>query len=182
VQAFENIRDFLVGHPNQVVILSIEDDVTPSDTEVAFRQSGLLDLVYRGPSDRWPTLRQLIEQDRRVIVFAENETGGIPWYRSQFELVEETPYRFTSAKQVDDPASCRPNRGGTGKSLFLLNNWVDTSPAPRPANASRVNAYQALLTRARRCQAERHHISNLLTVDFYRRGDLLRVAATLNGV
>jgi hypothetical protein len=80
------------------------------------------------------------------------------------------------------PSSCRPNRGGTDKSLFLLNNWVDTSPSPRPSNASAVNAYEALLARARRCEAERHRLPNLIAVDFYKLGDVLRVADTLNGV
>jgi hypothetical protein len=180
--ALGQIRDFLVRHPDQVLILSIEDDVTPDDSAAVFRESGLLDLVYQGPSGPWPTLRQLIEQDRRVIVFAENQTGGISWYRPQFKLMEETPYRFTSVNQVKDAASCRPNRGGTGKPLFLLNNWVDTSPAPRPANAASVNALDVLLGRARRCQGERHRLPNLVAVDFYRRGDLLRVVAKLNGV
>jgi hypothetical protein len=177
------IRDFLVAHPHQVVILSVEDDITPSDTEAAFRQSGLLDLVYQGPSGPpWPTLRQLIEEDRRVIVFAENKTGGIPWYRPQFELMEETPYHFRSTAALEAPESCRLNRGGSGKSLFLLNNWVDTTPTPRPLNATIVDAYATLLARARRCESQRHRLPNLIAVDFYKRGDVLRVAATLNGV
>jgi hypothetical protein len=182
LDALRSVHDFLVRHPDQVVILSVEDDVSPNDTAAVFRDSGLLGLVYEGPSHPWPTLRQLIEQDRRVVVFAENQTGGIPWYRSQFGLVQETPYRFTNTQQLGDPSSCRPNRGGTAKPLFLLNNWVDTSPAPRPANASVVNAYDTLLGRARRCQAERHRLPNLVAVDFYKRGDVLRVTATLNGL
>ena len=36
--------------------------------------------------------------------------------------------------------------------LFLLNNWVDTSPLPRPSNAAVVNAPATLLRRARTCQ------------------------------
>jgi hypothetical protein len=185
VDALREIRDFLVRHPDQVVILSVEDDVSPQDTEAVFRDSGLLGLAYSDPtrpSGPWPTLRELIEQDRRVIVFAENKTGGIGWYRPQFELMQETPFHFRSVKEIEDPASCRPNRGGTGKPLFLLNNWVDTTPAPRPANAASVNAYQALLARARRCEAARHRIPNLVAVDFYKRGDVLRVAAALNGL
>ncbi|MBV9606762.1 MAG: hypothetical protein JO027_16730 [Solirubrobacterales bacterium] len=181
--AFGQIRDFLVEHPDQVLLMSVEDDVSPDDTETALADGGLLDLVYSGPSGPpWPTLRQLIEQDRRVIVFGENDTDHLAWYRPQFKLLEETPYHFGSAAQLADASSCRANRGGSGKSLFLLNNWVDTTPAPRPSNADVVNAYETLLGRARRCEAERHRLPNLIAVDFYRRGDVLRVAATLNGV
>ncbi len=53
--ALGQIRDFVVEHPDQVVLLSIEDDVTPADTVAAFRDSGLLDLVYQDPVGRaWP--------------------------------------------------------------------------------------------------------------------------------
>jgi hypothetical protein len=181
--AFGQIRDFLVEHPDQVVLISIEDDVSPSDTAALFRKSGLLDLVYQDPTGRsWPTLRQLIEQDRRVIVFGENDTDHVGWYRPQFKLVQETPYHFRSTEELAAGSSCRPNRGGTGKPLFLLNNWVDTSPSPRPSNAKVVNAYGALLARAQRCEAERHHLPNLIAVDFYKLGDVLRVTAALNGV
>jgi hypothetical protein len=181
--AFGQIRDFLVEHPDQVLLISVEDDVSPAETESVFAKSGLLDLVYSAPAGpSWPTLRQLIEQDRRVIVFGENDTGHIAWYRPQFKVLEETPYHFSSAAQLADASSCRPNRGGTGKSMFLLNNWVDTSPVPRPSNANVVNAYETLLGRARRCEADRHHLPNLIAVDFYQRGDVLRVAATLNGL
>ncbi len=180
--AFGQIRDFLVEHPEQVVLMSIEDDVSPATTEAAFADSGLLDLVYSDPAaPSWPTLRQLIEQDRRLIVFGENDTDDLAWYRPQFKALEETPFHFSSAAELADASSCRPNRGGTGKSLFLVNNWVDTSPAPRPSNAKVVDAYETLLGRARRCQAERHHVPNLIAVDFYKVGDVLRVAATLNG-
>jgi hypothetical protein len=78
--------------------------------------------------------------------------------------------------------SCTPNRGGTAGSLFLMNNWIDTTPNPKPSNAAIVNAYDALLSRARQCQKERGRRPNLLAVDFYRTGELLRVARALNGV
>ena len=45
-----------------------------------------------------------------------------------------------------------------------------------------MNAYDPLLKRARECQRIRHHLPNLVAVDFYRRGDLFRVVDTLNGV
>jgi hypothetical protein len=64
----------------------------------------------------------------------------------------------------------------------VFGRGVDTSPAPKPANAATVNAYDTLLARARRCQHARHRIPNLVAVDFYKRGDVMRVAATLNGV
>ena len=34
----------------------------------------------------------------------------------------------------------RPNRGEESNSIFLINHWVDTSPAPKPSNARLRNA------------------------------------------
>jgi hypothetical protein len=92
--------------------------------------------------------------------------------------MQETPYRFHTPGEM----SCRANRGGTAGVLFQLNNWIETAPAPLPSNAAVVNAYDFLLGRARRCQRERGRLPNVIAVDFYATGDLLRVARTLNGI
>ena len=66
--------------------------------------------------------------------------------------------------------------------MFLINHWVSTDPAPRPSDATRVNAYAPLLARARECESLRHRVPNLLAVNFYKEGDVFRVVDTLNGV
>ena len=48
---------------------------------------------------------------------SEKHGGEHPWLIPAYSLLEETPYTF---KTIAD-FSCAPNRGGTGKALFLLN-------------------------------------------------------------
>ena len=120
-------------------------------------------------------------------MLAENRAGAAPWYQPAYErLTEETPFTFPRASllttKADLPASCRPNRGPKGAPLFLINHWVSTDPTPRPSDARKVNAYAPLLARARACERIRDHLPNLLAVNFYKRGDVFRVADTLNGV
>ena len=171
------IREFLVRHPGEVLILVVEDYVTTEDLERAFRESGLLDFVHQGGTNRWPTLHELIATNQRVVVFTESGRPGPPWQHAAFQSIQETPYTFHASGEM----SCRANRGGTTGSLFLVNHWIETTPAPRPSNAAVVNAYDFLLARARRCQRERGHLPNIIAVDFYGTGDLLRVAGKLNG-
>jgi hypothetical protein len=45
-----------------------------------------------------------------------------------------------------------------------------------------VNAYDALLGRARACQAARGRRPTVIAVDFYRTGALFSVVRTLNGL
>ena len=178
VPMLESVREFLILNPGEVLIVIIEDAVAPAEIEAAFQESGLADFVYRGSSvPPWPTLREMIATDQRVLVLAENDSEGVSWYHQAFEVFQETPYSF------HDPAefSCEPNRGGTAGSLLLMNHWISTPPSSVPSDAEIVNAYDVLLARARACRAERGLLPNLIAVDFYRTGDLFSVAWTLNG-
>jgi hypothetical protein len=178
-EALETMRDFLVENPNEVLIIVIQDEgVSSADVAACFEKSGLDEFVYRGPvTSPWPTLRSLVATDQRVLVFAENKAEGVEWYHLVWDAFQETPYRFK------DPAefSNGPNRGSATGSLLLMNNWIETTP-PKPSNAAIVNAYDSLLKRARACRRERGMMPNLVAVDFYATGDLIRVVDTMNGV
>jgi hypothetical protein len=186
--ALADIRSFLVANPGAVVMVINQDEgVTPTDIERAFERAGLLDLVYRGPLGPFPTLRQMIDSRQRLVVMAENDAGDVPWYHLAYTSgLQETPFRFRTAAALTEQSqlasSCRANRGPASAPLFLLNHWVDTSPAPRPSLAEVVNQRAALLGRAHTCERIRHRLPNLVAVDFYRRGDLLGVVDELNGV
>jgi hypothetical protein len=173
------IRDFLVSHPDEVLLFIVEDYVDPKEQALAFEHAGLADFVYKGPSGPpWPTLRELIQLDQRLVVFIESGRPGVAWLRPAFQNFKETPFTF----HKPDEFSCRANRGGEGGSLFLINNWVETTPTPKPSNAAIVNAYIFLYRRAELCEQERHHTPNIIAVDFYRTGDLLRTVNKLNGL
>jgi hypothetical protein len=183
----EDIHDFLVTHPAEVLVVINQDYVTPADFVAAMEDAGLASYAFEPPSGAaWPTLREMIEQGRRLLVMAENHAGAAPWYQLAYErLTQETPFTFTATAQLTAPqnleASCRKNRGPADAPLFLVNHWINTDPLPRPSNAAIVNAYDPLLRRARACQSIRGRRVNLLAVDFYTRGDLFEVVDTLNG-
>jgi hypothetical protein len=129
----------------------------------------------------------MIDSNQRLVLFAENHGGGARWYHPAYRgIVQETPYTFTRAAQLTEPAelraSCRPNRGGRRGSLFLLNNFITRGPAPRPSVAARVNAFHALLRRARTCERIRNAFPNVIAVDFSTVGDVAGVVDALNHV
>ena len=169
----EQIRTYLVRHPSEVLILVIEDYVSPEDLAASFEESGLADYVYRGPPGApWPTLASLVASRANVLVFLETGTPGVPWLRPAFASIQETPYTFHEQEQF----TCRANRGGTDGTLFQINHWIETTPTPRPSNAEVVNAREELLGRAEQCRQERGMLPNIIAVDFYRSGDLFLVA------
>jgi hypothetical protein len=184
-QGLQEVTDFVVRHPRQVVLIVIQDEgPTPQDLKPAFDDAGLTPYVYKGdlPKTRegWPTLGELIDSGQRVVVMVEKHAydPAVPWIHNAYDYVQETPYHFTNPSQF----SCAENRGPKDAPLFLLNHWIDTSPAPRPSNAAKVNTYAALLGRARECERERGQMPNILAVDFYKTGDVLKVVNTLNRI
>ena len=184
----EDIRTFLVANPGAVLVVINQDYVTPEDFVGAVRDAGLEQFAYDGPvGSRWQTLRQMTDTGKRVVFLAENHAGGAPWYHPAYEsITEETPYSFSKVAQLNDakklPKSCRPNRGPEGAPIFLVNHWITTDPVPLPSNASKVNAYDKLLARVKECRKIRHHLPNLVAVNFYREGDVFGVVDTLNGI
>ena len=186
--ALDELHDFLVTHPGEVVVVVNQDQVTPADFVAAIADAGLDRYAFRPPAGRsWPTLGEMVEADRRLVVLAENRAGAAPWYQLAYDrLLQETPFSFATPADLTRPATlaatCRANRGPSGAPLFLINHWINTDPAPRPSNAASVNAAGPLLRRARACERLRGRIPTLLAVDFYTRGDVFEVVDTLNGV
>lgn len=183
LEALTEVEAWLDEHPREVIVIFIQDEgVTPEQVEQVFAEAGLLDLVYEHePGTPWPTLGELIDSGPRVVVLAENVGAPGTWYQQGFDVVQETPYDNKTVDALRSDESCVPNRGGTAGDLFLLNHWVARYP-PRPSDARTVNAYDFLLDRARRCEAIRGLMPNLVAVDFYDRGDLIAVVNELNGL
>lgn len=174
------IRDFLASHPGEVITILFESHVPAYQTASAFERTGLIDSVHtqrRGAP--WPTLREMIASGRRLVVFTETGGGEPAWLHPLWDFAVETPYRFASPAEF----SCRPNRGGQGQRLFVLNHFVTTRFGAASADtASLVNRREVLLSRARRCMAERGRLPNFVAVDHYERGDLFRVVREINGL
>ena len=178
VPVLKHVRDFLVENPGEVLIFDIQDEsVTPQDIARCFKESGLIDFVYHGPAKPpWPTLREMVETDQRVLVMAENNSAGVEWYHPAFEVMQETPWEFKDASEFSN----RPNRGGTAGSLMLMNHWIESVPSPKPSNAELANSHDVLMQRIRAFRRLRGRYPNLVAVDFYATGDLLDVVRELN--
>ena len=172
------VRDFLVANPGEVLIFVIEDYVAPPD--VAARVPGeraRASRLSRRGEPPWPTLGELAAATSACSSSARTTPPGVHWF---------TPLRGLpgDALQVPDrsPSRASPNRGGTAGSLFQINHWIETPPSRSRRTRAIVNAHDFLLARAGRCQQERGRLPNILAVDFAGTGDVVGVAAELNGL
>lgn len=171
-----DLTQYLDKNRGEVVSIVFESGVTPADTVEVMKRVGLTDYVYTH-SGTWPTLREMIAKDTRLVVFTEGEGGSPAWYHHAWSLVFDTPYTFAKS----DEFTCALNRGKRENQLFLLNHWIG-DPLANPARAAEVNVESVLLTRAQRCAMEAGKTPNFVGVDFYDLGDALKVARALNGL
>ncbi|MBN8866005.1 MAG: hypothetical protein J0H98_00475 [Solirubrobacterales bacterium] len=195
------IKDFLAANPREVLVFVNEDYIDPQDFASAVTQSGLIDYIYTGSTDHYPTLSEMIASNQRVVMLAESDSGTVPWYHKAYDgSMQETRYdyryggvttqqamtRLTDPAQLD--ASCAPNRGGTTGPLFLMNHWVNGKfdngdpVTPDPAVADVLNTKDVLVARARACEQVRGKLPNIVAVDDFGNGDLLGAVNELNGV
>jgi hypothetical protein len=173
-----DVTRFLDAHRGEVFSIIFESYVQPSDLAEAMTTSGLLDFVYTHPKGTpWPTLRELVTKNTRVVVFTEDGNDTPPWNHSAWKNVWDTPYSFTSASEF----SCRLNRGATSNPLFLLNHWIG-NPLSDIKYAREVNTKAVLGARVQQCTTEAGRKPTFVGVDFYDVGDLFEVVRTINGL
>lgn len=172
------IAAFMEQNPREVLFVIIQDAVSPEDTADALVSVGLDQYIYDHlAGEPWPTLGEMIDSGRRLVVMAEEEGPPPSWYQNVWESTMETPYTFVNY----DDFSCAPNRGPENAPFFLLNHWIQRG-SPNRVDASIVNDYEFLLARAQQCEAERGKMPNFVAINFYQNGDVFGVVDALNGV
>lgn len=170
------IREFLEHNPHEVVVVIVEDYVPPAAIADAFEQAGLG--AYVATLDRdapLPTLGSLVQENRRLVVFAEEHGGSPAWYMPAFSFIQDTPLGAASAAQL----SCARYRGEADSPLLLLNHWIPPFP-PSPTLNAAIGRSSVLRTRILRCMRERDARGAIVAVDFYERTAVVATARALD--
>jgi len=172
-----DIKDFLDRNPDEVLMTIIQDATTPQDTADAVEAAGLGDRVATLHTGQpLPTLGELIDSGRRLVVFAEQDGPGAPaWYQPAYDWFQETPYNYRSTADF----TCRPNRGSTANPFFLMNHWVTSDP-PDPGQAAAVNSNDVLRRRISTCVAQRGVLPTVVAVNFSEKGNLISTVRAIN--
>ena len=174
--ALGDYRTFLERNPGEVVILFVEPYVEPEKFEQEIRDAGLeryaktLEL-----GEPMPTLGELVEEDKRLIVFAEQDGGDPSWYMDGFSFVQDTPLGATKIGQT----SCALERGDAGSPFLMINHWADVFPPQRGANGPFLTE-EFLNQRIGRCQRKRGLPVGLIATDHYDQGDFISYVDRIN--
>ena len=135
IPMLQSVDEWLEENPGSVLSFILEPYITETETEQALRDAGIFDRVYHHtgpPGTPWPTLRQLLETDQRLVVFTADAAANDTWHLNWTRFGWETPF--------DDPTfTCADGRGDptvTEHQVFILNHYVLCSTGGCESNGS----------------------------------------------
>lgn len=171
------IVDFLDQNRGEVFSIIFESNVSDADTAKLIEDSGLSDYVYTHKGSAWPTLKEMIAKDTRLVLFTETGGGTPAWYHPAWSLMWDTPYDFPTIASF----SCGLNRGAKTNPLYLVNHWLnDTDSGDRASRATRVNTKEVLGAHVQTCATEAGRVPTFVAVDYHNIGNLFEVVRTAN--
>ncbi|KAF8879057.1 PLC-like phosphodiesterase [Infundibulicybe gibba] len=133
------VKTFLDANPNEVItfIFTNPEGLSVADVwKPAFDAAGITPLAYvpptvPAPRNAWPTLSQMIDSGKRVVVFldAGADTSSVDFILPEFEMVWETPFSVT-----DPSFPCSVDRTSgplsTGDHMYMINHSLNKNILP----------------------------------------------------
>jgi hypothetical protein len=155
------IAAWLEAHPREVVTFILEAYITEAQTLGALAEAGLaapegtpdarFPLFHAAgpPGTPWPTLGEMVDSNRRLVVFTDDAAAAAPWHLHWPSWGWETPYNdptFTCAHGRGDP-------GGNAHPIFILNHYSLGPAGGDERISTQNNTFESLTEHARRCAA-----------------------------
>jgi hypothetical protein len=175
-EGLAELKAFLDARPGEVLTIIFESYVLPADVASAFDRSGLTPYALSHvPGTPWPTLREMIESGKRLVVLTDDgRTPAPPWHVYVWSVAWETHFSVWYREDF----SCSRNRGQSSNELFILNHFLTQNAAVPFDLITGANPF--LVERARQCWRESGRLPNFPTVDFATDGDVVEAARLLN--
>ncbi|CAK5265971.1 unnamed protein product [Mycena citricolor] len=195
------VKTFLDANPNEVLTLIFTNpDGADLQTQwkPAFDNAGISDLAFVPPSlpvkqADWPTLGQMIDSGKRVVVFLDAGADGanpVDFILPEFPMIWETPFSVT-----DKTFPCSIDRIagplGAADHMYMINHSFNVNILPfgggvivsDPLDAPTTNSVDSILANAAGCNAlGSGRAPNFVLLDFVNLGQGFAAADKLNGL
>jgi hypothetical protein len=171
-ETLEQLRVFLDTHPRDLVIVSLESSVPGAAIASEFDRAKLVGRIAALQRGRpMPTLGELLDTGKQLVVFGDHDTAGVPWYLDATTWIQGTAI---------DGESCRRRRGAAESPFLQINHWLDDFP-PRPSQSKQIGSYRQMLSRFSACTQRLGPPGAMIAVDYYRQTAVIDLARALNG-
>lgn len=201
-QYLGKVKKFLDRHPNEVMTFIFTNPENLSVSKVwkpIFDKAGITEMAYVPPQpvmsrDDWPTLGEMIESGKRVVVFldhgAESRTDpAVDFILPQFQMVWEDVYDPTS-----DKFPCKVDRTAgplaPSQQLSLINHNLNANIfpigrgilIPDRLNSPKSNGVMSIMSHSANCAPfVENRNPNFVLLDYVNIGQGLEAVNRLNG-
>lgn len=190
-----NINLFLDTHPTDLILMPLQINNEVDQTvdlfalyDIMASVPGFVDRMYvHDDASYWPTMRSLITNDTRIIVFIYNAgtncvDGECPvGFHPYFRYATETPFTFEEIANIEDvQTSCQFDRGDQGYRDFYVVNAFVSDPLPSQSSSKVINQAEFLQEHISSCQDIVNRPVNMVLIDFWEEGDLVDMVQDYN--
>ncbi len=175
------IKSFLDKHPREVFTLKLEVYMPPiALVAQVIKEVGLANYAFEFKG-QWPTLGEMIRQNKRLVIFSDETNPAFPWINAEENFLVSTPYSFKSVQDIlaaVQPIELKENQ------LLEVQHFITTGLAGNKKGAQKANSSSVLRARLKALGESSKHIPNFIEVDFIEQpnGDVFDVVNHLNGV
>ncbi|KAI8725200.1 hypothetical protein NCS52_00090600 [Fusarium sp. LHS14.1] len=189
----QDISDWMGKNKDEVVTLLLTniDGLSVEKFDDAFESAGLKGLVFHPKKklalDEWPTLKALINDEARLIVFMDYhmDQSKVDYIISEFDYFWETSYGVTD----DSFPSCdvdRPENGDPTKLMGIMNHMLNHDilgiVVPNQIDAAKTNSAESIQKQIDLCEGNWGRRPNVVLLDWVNVGDAMEVQVSLNGL
>ncbi|KAF8151373.1 PLC-like phosphodiesterase [Crassisporium funariophilum] len=194
------VKTFLDANPNEVLTLLLTNPEGQSVSDVwkpASDGAGITPMAYVPPTvpvkqSDWPTLGELIDSGKRVVVFldAGADPSSVDFILPEFQMIWETPFSVTdpsfpcSVDRINGPLA-------TEDHTYMINHSLNKNIIPigggvivsDPLDAPTTNGVASILANVNGCLSLGSNCNpQFLLLDFVNLGEKFEAADRLNGL
>jgi hypothetical protein len=159
--------------------LLVENYVEPDHLKKVLDDAGLADMMYvHDMNTEWPTLIELINMDKRLVVFWEQSgDSDHPYFHDFLEFGWTTDYANDDTESMD----CDPHRGDSNQPVYHMNNWLKNQAGLSDSQrAAEANDVEFMVERAIECIEQHGKRPTFIAVDWWEEGDVVEAARLVN--
>ncbi len=165
---FDQVHDWLESDPNTIITVHLESYLGPDSSHAlhkALETSKVQDYIYVPVhGQRWPTLGELRQSNKRLIIFSDNVADSCIYTQAY----RETRYDLGTYPGCE----MRMDRRGKSSSLFVMNHFYKFSYDVPGVGTSfdEINAFEKISTRINECYKTQKRLPNFIAADFVEEG------------
>ena len=140
------LSSFLAAEKDEVVVAFFRQHVETAVLQQTIVDAGLEMYAYTAASSvafQWPTLQQLIDDNKRAVLFADNANSAtydptnavLPWLLPTYDYC----WSSTDAAILPSDLTCIPSNGMNGTNKLGIFTYARTQPAPAISHARVLN-------------------------------------------